>query len=45
MLGGKEKRFNKILLARDTQTDYVELCKLDVLGIKDKNESRNDELY
>ena len=28
-----------------TEADYAELCKLDVLGIKDKNESRNDEVY
>ena len=45
MSGGKEKGFNQMLLARDTEADYAELCKLDVLGIKDKNEGRNDELY
>ena len=45
MSGGKEKRLNQMLLARDTEADYAELCKLDVLGIKDKNESRNNEVY
>ena len=45
MSGGKEKGFNQMLLARDTEADYAELCKLDVLGIKNKNEGRNDELY
>ena len=45
MSGGKEKGFNQMLLARDTEADYAELCKLDVLGIKDKNEGRNDEVY
>ena len=41
MSSGKEKRFNQmLLLARDTEADYAELCQLDVLGIKDKNESR-----
>ena len=34
-----------MLLARDTEADYAELCKLDVLGIKDKIESRNEEVY
>ena len=34
-----------MLLARDAEADYAELCKLDVLGIKDKNEIRNDEVY
>ena len=34
-----------MLLARDTEADYAELCKLDVLGTKEKNESRNDEIY
>ena len=43
--GGKKKGFNQMLLARDTETGYTELCKLDVLRIKDKNESRNDEVY
>ena len=42
---GKKKGFNQMLLARDTETCYTELCKLDVLRIKDKNESRNDEVY
>ena len=45
MSGGKEKGFNQMLLARDTEADYAELCKLDVLGIKDKNESKNNEVY
>ena len=45
MSGGKEKGFNQMLLARDTEADYAELCKLDVLGIEDKNEGRNDEVY
>ena len=45
MSGGKEKGFNKMLLARDMQHDYGELCKSIVLGIKDKNEIRNDEVY
>ena len=45
MAGGKEEGFNQMLLARDTEVHYAELCKLDVLGIKDKNESRNDEVY
>ena len=43
--GEKEKGFNQMLLARDTEADYTELCKVDVLGIKDKNETRNDEVY
>ena len=34
-----------MLLARDMQHDYGELCKSIVLGIKDKNEIRNDEVY
>ena len=35
-----------MLLAGDTEADYAELCKLDVLEIKDqKTESRNDEVY
>ena len=45
MAGGKEEGFNQMLLARGTEVHYAELCKLDVLGIKDKNESRNDEVY
>ena len=45
MSGGKEKGFNQMLLARDTKVDYAELCKLDVLGIKDKNKGRNVEVY
>ena len=35
----------KVVAARDKEADYVELCKLDVLAIKDKTESRNDEAY
>ena len=35
----------KVVVARDKEADYVELCKLDVLAIKDKTESRNDEAY
>ena len=34
-----------MLLARDKEANYAELCKLDVLGIKDKNKSRNYEVY
>ena len=34
-----------MLLARDTEADYAELCKLDVLRMKDKTERRNDEVY
>ena len=45
MSGGKEKGFNQMLLARDTEADYAELGKLDVPGIKDKNEGGNDEVY
>ena len=47
MSAGKGKGFNgfKMLLARDTDANYAELCKLDVLGIKDKNESKNNEVY
>ena len=45
MSSEKEKGFNQMLLARDTETDYAELCNLDVLGIKDKNGSRNDKVY
>ena len=45
MSGGKKKGFNQMLLAKDTEAHYVKLCKLDVLGIKDKNESRNDEVH
>ena len=47
MSAGKGKRFNgfKMLLARDAGADYAELCKLDVLGIKDQNEDKNDEVY
>ena len=36
MSGGKEKGLNQMLLARDTEANYAELCKLNVLGIKDK---------
>ena len=44
---GKGKGFNgfKMLLARDTDADYAELCKLDVLEKKKKNESKNNEVY
>ena len=45
MSGGKVKGFNQMLLARGTEAGYAELCKLDILGIKDKNEIRNDEVY
>ena len=34
-----------MLLARDTEADSAELYKLDVLEIKDKNESRNVKVY
>ena len=47
MSAEKGKGFNgfKMLLARDAGADYAELCKLDVLGIKDQNEDKNDEVY
>ena len=35
MLPGKEFHRNVMLLAQASQTEYEELCKLDVLGLRD----------
>ena len=38
MLPGKEFYRNVMLLTQTSQTEYEELCKLDVLGLRDPRE-------
>ena len=42
---GKELDYSAMFLAQTSQTDYEELCRLDVLGLADKPENDQSEVY
>ena len=42
---GKELDYSAMFLAQTSQTDYEELCRLDALGLADKPENHQSEVY
>ena len=42
---GKEIDYTALLMAQTSQTDYEELCRLDILGLEDSPEHGQREVY
>ena len=45
MAGGNEKGSSHMMFTRSSEADYINLCSLDVLGIKEESNNKEEEVY